>query len=124
MNQTLRHLLVAAAIGVTSLGATAQTATTTPYSTPSNTTTVGTNLQAEADYRAAVTACDAKTGAAKAACLSDAEKARDQAMSSGQGTSGTSSGTSSSAGTSTGASGGTGPRGTSDSSGGTGSGQK
>src|SRR5215468_4250433 len=121
MNQTLRHLFVAAAIGVTSFGAYAQTNTTTPpagtrpyaATTPSTATDVSTNVQAEADYRAAVAACDAQTGSAKAACLSDAEKARDRAMganqapmSSGQGTSGTSSGTSSNSGTS-GASGGT-----------------
>src|SRR5215813_12740240 len=88
MNQTLRHLFVAAAIGVTSFGAYAQTNTTTPpavtrpyaATTPSTATDVSTNVQAEAGYRAAVAACDAQTGSAKAACLSDAEKARDGAM--------------------------------------------
>jgi len=82
MNQILRHLLVAA-IGVTSLGATAQTSTmapSPPSSTATPSSTVSANVKAEADYRAAVAACDAQTGAAKAACLSDAEKARDRAM--------------------------------------------
>src|SRR5215472_1828085 len=123
MNRILRHLFVAAAIGATSLGASAQTSTMTPSpqtstapspqtSTTPPSSTVGANVKAEADYRAAVTACDAQTGAAKAACLSDAEKARDRAMgaksgmSSGQGNSSTSGGASSSSGASTGTSGG------------------
>src|SRR5262252_4383059 len=78
MNQTLRHLLVAAAIGVTSFGAYAQNAATPSAgtATPSNRTDVSANVRAEADYRAAIAACDAQTGSAKAACLSDAEKQR------------------------------------------------
>ena len=74
MNKSLRQLLVASAAGVVSLGAYAQS-TSTSQDTPK------TADQAYSEYEAAAKACNAKKSLARSDCLRDARDAYDKAVS-------------------------------------------
>jgi hypothetical protein len=82
MNKSLRQLLVASAIGVVSVGASAQTSTS--QDTPKTTTSTSQDIpktadQAYSEYEAAAKACNAKKGLARSDCLRDARDAYDRA---------------------------------------------
>ena len=78
MKHALRHLIIGTAVGVFSLGAYAQsTSSTTP---PSPSTPKMTGTPADLDYGAAKAACEQQTGAARADCLRKAEAERDRAQ--------------------------------------------
>ena len=77
MNDTMRHLLVAASIGLMSLGVHAQSTSTAPPATaPGGATTLD-----DADYQAAIAKCNSQTGSAKDACIEKAKKAKESGMS-------------------------------------------
>jgi len=91
MNLRFRQLLIASAIGVMSFGAHAQATpetTSTPSMAPPAASTPkmsgDIDSQAASQYEAAQAACNAQTGAAKAACLQDAKSAYDRAIGSNQ----------------------------------------
>ena len=76
MKITTREWLCAVAVGAFALGAQAQS---TDASKPAGTAAVDATAKAEADFKLAKDACDAKSGAEKNACLKDAMDARDRA---------------------------------------------
>ena len=76
MKITMREWLCAVALGAFAVGAQAQT---TDASKPAGTAAIDATAKAEADFKLAKDACDAKSGAEKNACLKDAMDARDRA---------------------------------------------
>jgi hypothetical protein len=76
MKIMMREWLCAVALGAFALGAQAQS---TDASKPAGTAATEATAKAEADYKVAKDACDAKSGAEKNACLKDAMDARDRA---------------------------------------------
>ena len=78
MKLSMRELICAAALGTLALGAHAE------MTGASKTTgAAGTDMraQADADYKAAKAACDAKTGTDKANCLKNAKASYDRSLS-------------------------------------------
>ena len=78
MKITIRELMCAVALGAFAMGAQAQTTSDTMK--PGAGTRVDATSKAEADYKAAKGACDAKSAAEKPACLKDAMDAHDRAL--------------------------------------------
>ena len=78
MKITIRELMCAVALGAFAMGAQAQTTSDTMK--PGAGTRVDATAKAEADYKAAKGACDAKSAAEKPACLKDAMDAHDKAV--------------------------------------------
>jgi hypothetical protein len=76
MKITTREWLCAVAVGAFALGAQAQS---TDASKPAGTAGTDATVKAEADFKTAKEACDAKPGAEKNTCLKDAMDARDRA---------------------------------------------
>jgi hypothetical protein len=76
MKITMREWLCAVALGAFAVGAQAQS---TDASKPAGTAAMDATAKAEADFKVAKEACDAKSGAEKNACLKDAMDARDRA---------------------------------------------
>ncbi len=92
MKLSMRELTYAAVIAAFAVGVQAQTSTA-PSSAPASTDTAtqtqspadttkmtGDKAKADADYKAAQEACNAKAGAEKDSCLKDAKAAHDRAL--------------------------------------------
>ena len=90
MKITIRELMCAVALGAFAMGAQAQTSSDTMK--PGAGTRVDATAKAEADYKAAKSACDAKSAAEKPACLKDAMDAHDRALGTAKQSGGTQSG--------------------------------
>ncbi len=85
MKLSMRELMYAVAIAVFAAGVQAQTpsgtATQTQADTPKTMSgAAGDKAKADADYKAAQQACNAKTGAEKDSCLRDAMATHDRAL--------------------------------------------
>ena len=77
MNMMLRQLMCALALCAFAIGVQAQSTTdTSKMASPKS----DMSAKADADYKAAKDACNAKSGADKDKCLKDAQMARDKAM--------------------------------------------
>jgi hypothetical protein len=77
MKITIRELMCAAALGAFAMGAQAQTSDTMK---PGAGTRLDATAKAEADYKVAKDACDAKSAAEKPVCLKDVMAAHDRAL--------------------------------------------
>jgi len=76
MTVTLREVTCAAALCVLAMGVQAQSTDTSKMAAPKS----DMSMKADADYKAAKMACDAKTGADKDKCMKDADAAHAKAM--------------------------------------------
>ena len=93
MNMMLRQLMCALALCAFAIGVQAQSTTdTSKMASPKS----DMSAKADADYKAAKDACNAKSGADKDKCLKDAQMAHDKAMKGMSSSSGSSKDTSSS----------------------------
>jgi hyperosmotically inducible periplasmic protein len=85
MKLSMREVMYAVVIGAFAMGVQAQTpstATQPQADTPKMTgaATADAKAKADADYKAALEACNAKTGAEKESCQKDAKAAHEHAM--------------------------------------------
>src|SRR5438128_1930597 len=78
MKLSMRELICAAALGTLALGAHAEM---TGASKTTGAADTDMRAQADADYKAAKAACDAKTGTDKANCLKNAKASYDRSLS-------------------------------------------
>jgi hypothetical protein len=76
MKMTLREVMCAAALCALAMGVQAQSTDTSKMASPKS----DMSAKADADYKAAKQACDAKSGAEKDKCLKDAQMAHEKAM--------------------------------------------
>ncbi len=86
MKLSMRELMYAVVIAAFAVGVQAQTPSTPATDTqpqadtPKMTGAAGDKAKADADYKAAQEACNAKTGTEKDSCLKDAKTAHDRAL--------------------------------------------
>ena len=76
MKMTLRELMCAVSLCAFAMGVQAQSTDTSKMASPKS----DMSAKADADYKAAKDACNAKSGADKDKCLKDAQMAHEKAM--------------------------------------------